>query len=550
MLMFDEHINSINITKENLDNKYWRIQNLYPIRNKKGQLVPFKLNIHQKKVNKQLIENIVNKDYSPLVVLKARQVGISTFFCIWFLDDVLFYEGRRAVIQSQKQETMRDIFDICRTALNFMPNIKGIIEKEKSDINHKEGKISIPNSGSFIESKLEVRSTAVNMIHFSEYAFTDLKRITASVGSLSPECIKVYESTPYGLNHFYDFYKEQKNKNPKNVFFIPWFDHPEYEVKDISPITDYTKEELRLKNEYNVSDNKLEFRRRKIQEMKFLDSEHLTFNQEYPENDEECFLLSGSALVDPMILRDLKNKCDNTTPIKRFWDGKLLIKLYEIPELKVNQQKKFYGMYMGVDPAEGIGQDYSAVVLIGVDDQMQSSVLMTMRGFENPIELDKKIRFYIDKYFKFRVNGMDIKPYLVVERNNHGHALLALLEPHYFNLYVHDKDRRLGFLTTKVSKRMILGNLFNLLNSDSIVLNDPIIASELRTLIKKDTGQIEAEEGKKDDMIMALSLAFQGYFSLNRNYPHFEYEEKKTEDKQIDNFTNASDYDNFDIVEL
>ena len=522
------HIKSLKITPENLRNKLWRLANLYSIRDKHGKLVTFDMNIHQKRIARRLTEKIANKDYSPIVVLKARQVGISTFFCLWFLDDVLFMEGRRAVIQSQKIETMNDIFAIAQTAYSFMP--ESLLANKKID--DKQGKINLPAMGSFLESKLEVRSMAVNMMHFSEYAFMDLKRATATVGSLAPECIKVYESTPYGMNHFYDFYQDQKQKNPQNVFFIPWFEHHEYNNQvPAEGLGELTADEKRLKTQHKLKDGQIQFKRDKEQEMRFLDTEHQTFQQEYPENDEECFLLSGSGLIDPMILRKLKKQCDATKELERFWDGKLLCKLYKRPNPAETAKKEFYGMYVGVDPAEGVGGDYSAVVILGVDDQMNTEVLMTMRGFENPTMLAPKIVRYIEKYFTFsRTDDEDWNPLLVVERNNHGHAMLALLEPVYDNLYVHNKDRRLGFHTTRITKRGILGNIFNVINSDLIDLKDPVIASELRTLVKTDDGKIEAEEGKKDDMVMALALGYQGYFADYRNFGHEPYGDEEVEE--------------------
>ena len=522
IITFQEHIKSLKITKEDFEDKLWRVENLYPIRNKQGMLIPFKLNIHQKQIAYRLVNNILNNDYSPLVILKARQLGISTFFAIWFLDDVLNYQGRRAVIQSQKRETMGDIFAICLTACRFMKDVKGI----KKELKEKQGKISLPRFGSFIESKLEVRSMSVNMMHYSEYSFMDRDRVMATTGSLSNECIKVIESTPNGLNHFYDLYKEQKNKYPKNVFFFPWYKHYEYKLP-VPPegLGKLTAEEIDLKEHYNLNDEQITWMRKRQDEMKFLDEIHQTFNQEYPFNDEECFLLSGSGLIHPLILRDMYNQCKKANP-KVIWDGELKIKLFKVPDLKETKKQSFYQLYCGVDPAEGVGGDYSVAIIIGIDSQLKTEVLMTMRGNEGPTLLAPKIMKYIQKYFTYSIDGESVTPYMVVERNNHGHALLTLLIPRYENLYVHTKDRRYGFFTTHISKRMILGNMFNLINSRDIELNDPIIANELRTLVKTDSNKIQADEGKKDDCVMALALAYQGYFSLNENYGHAELEEE------------------------
>lgn len=527
-MLFSEHIKNTTPTKAQLNRKLWRVQNLYPIRNKKGLLIPFKLNQHQRAVAKQLMKNTLNDDNSPIVILKARQVGISTFFCIWFLDDVLWYEGRRAIIQSQKHETMNDIFSICHTAFRFRYQVG---KNRDKDVHEKAGKISVPKCGSFIESKLEVRSMAVNLMHFSEYAFTDLKRITATLGSLTPDCTTVFESTPCGVNHFHDFYYEQKEKNNKNVFFIPWFKHKEYVSPVHESLEPYTAEEIRLKKLYNLSDEQLQFKRQKEQAMNILDAEHKTFQQEYPENDEECFLLSGAGLIDPFILRDLKIQCDKATPLQEFFDEKLKVKIYkritkEDLEFKIKNNMN-YGFYVGVDPAEGVGGDYSACIFIGVDNQFKVEVLATMRGYLNPTQLEEKLKKYIEKDFTYKFHNNVLRPVIVVERNNHGHALIALLKKTKFknNLYASITDFRRGFVTTRVTKNAILGDIFNVINLKQITMNDPIIAGEFRTLIKNDAGKIEAEQGKHDDMVMALALAYHGYQSRN-SYKRRDFKEK------------------------
>ena len=567
-MLFQDHIKNLNPTTEQILDQMWRVQNLYPIRNKQGQLVPFSLNIHQTKIIKRVMHNISKGDYSPIVILKARQVGISTLFAIWFLDDALWYEGKRCVIQSQKIETMHDIFAICRTAYQFMydfnitdkmPANQNKLNIFKSFADDKQGKISVKELGSFIESKLEVRSMSVNRMHFSEYSFMDLKRIMATVGSLTPECIKIYESTPNGLNHFYDFYQEQKSKNPDNCFFIPWHKHHEYALPvPTKGLGELSQDEQRLKKLYNLSPEQIQFKRAKEQEMRFLDEIHQTFNQEYPENDEECFLLSGSALIDPLILRKLKMQCDNKKPLKWWWDGTLLCKLYKhrtLKQLRKEEKRKYYDIFVGVDPAEGVGGDYSVAIAIGINHKKELEVLMTMRGNKvSPVNFVPKILNNIDKYLTFKETetiekenpktgkiikkeietGVVYKPLVVVERNGIGHAVLTLLEPHYNNLYVSLKDSLFGFMTTQPSKHNILRDLFNIISEEKVTLNDRIIASELRTLIKKDTGKVEAEEGKHDDCVIALALAYHGYYSQWESYLHKEQKEEDEDEEDED----------------
>ena len=534
-LNFNQHKELIKdkITIDLLSDKLWRMQNLYPIRTKEGELLRFKMNIHQLRLAIRILEKIKEQDFSPLIILKARQVGISTFCALWFLDDVLFYEGRRAVIQSQKIETMNAIFDVCRNSFQFMIDVFAVnkANKQFETINDKIGRISIPHTGSFIESKLEVRSTATNMMLFSEYSFMELKRIIASIGSLSLNCLTIYESTPNGLNHFYDLYKEQKSKNPKNTIFIPWYDHPEYRRQvGKEGLGELTPEEKELKKNKKLDDEQLNFRRFRSEQMRFLDESHSTFDQEYPDDDERCFLMSGIGPLEGEYLKAVKDQCDQTKPLEQFRDGKLLIKIFEKIDFDKHQDTTDeddpnFAIYCGVDPAQGVNRDYSVAVVIKADINGDMNVLMTMRGYENPVNFAPLIKKYLHKYYTiWNEEGLiEYEPRVIVERNGPGNSVLIIFEEdpncRWHNLYRHwvqlsgkmDKSWRSGFVTNAGSKLAIMQRLFNTIRKGKIRINDPVIASELRTLIISDTNKIEATSGKHDDTIMALALCIQAY---------------------------------------
>ena len=80
-----------------LSSKYWRMNNLYKIRDKSGNLVTMKLNAAQRKVLKKFKHN-------RKIILKSRQQGISTLYLAYNLDDCLFKEGYQAGIQSYGQD--------------------------------------------------------------------------------------------------------------------------------------------------------------------------------------------------------------------------------------------------------------------------------------------------------------------------------------------------------------------------------------------------------------------------------------------------------------
>ena len=484
---------------ENMASKAWRMQNLYPIKNKQGKMQRLSFNKHQ--VN--LLRLMGGKFPESVSVLKSRQIGATTLSVIYLLDEISFYNGVAAAIVSHSEKSVNDIFRIAKLAFdNMFELVKFNSEKRSRDT---RTEIYIPQTKSRLEIQLEVRSKTITHILFSEYAFTEMDRIISTEGSLPPNAFKVIESTPNGLNHFHDLYFDLKKDG--RTLFVPWFEHDEYRLK--GDIGELTPEEKILKEKYNLDDEQLLFRREKIRSMGAL-----KFAQEYPENDMDCFLLSGSAVVDRRLVQDQREDCMKNPPIEEFYDGSAKIKIFKRFTLE-DLKKKPAVFSFGADPAEGIGRDYSALTLLAYYDNDPAEVVLTIRGFVEPSLFAKYIAKYMGQ-FSFEQDGELITPIGVVERNNHGHALLqALLDTGYNNLYIH-KDKRYGFVTTKVSKKSIQADMFSAIVEKEIKLRDEEICNEILTLVLNDNGSVEAETGKHDDIFMSTALAFRGIFFFRK----------------------------------
>lgn len=85
-----------------LKDKNWRIDNLYKIRNKEGQLIKFKRNRAQKHFG----DNVWFRN----LILKSRQLGFTTYEAIDALDDVLFTPNMDALMIAHNLEAGESIF--------------------------------------------------------------------------------------------------------------------------------------------------------------------------------------------------------------------------------------------------------------------------------------------------------------------------------------------------------------------------------------------------------------------------------------------------------
>lgn len=91
----------------------WRIRNLYHITNKDGVKVVFTPNSAQ-------CELEANTWYKN-IILKARQLGISTYLCLLFLDRCIFNSNMSAGIIAHTREDSEQLFKRVKFAYENYP---------------------------------------------------------------------------------------------------------------------------------------------------------------------------------------------------------------------------------------------------------------------------------------------------------------------------------------------------------------------------------------------------------------------------------------------
>ena len=76
-----------------LASKLWRLNNLYKIRDKNGNLITMKL-------NKSQLHTLQDYSHNKRIILKSRQQGMTTLAVAYNLDSCIFKDGFSAGIQS------------------------------------------------------------------------------------------------------------------------------------------------------------------------------------------------------------------------------------------------------------------------------------------------------------------------------------------------------------------------------------------------------------------------------------------------------------------
>ncbi|KKL76700.1 hypothetical protein LCGC14_2042310, partial [marine sediment metagenome] len=85
--------------EKNLGDRLWRLNNLYVIKDENGTMVPFRLNEVQVELHRGL--------WFFVIIPKARQLGVTTFFSILYFDQILFSKNKTANIIAHRQDDMK-----------------------------------------------------------------------------------------------------------------------------------------------------------------------------------------------------------------------------------------------------------------------------------------------------------------------------------------------------------------------------------------------------------------------------------------------------------
>jgi len=285
--------------------------NFLKIIDKQGQLQSFAPNSYQQQLNKVIEEKRRHQEPIRIRVLKARQLGISTWgasLVYWFAA-TNFYKN--SMIISLDHDSSSFLFEMSKRFWDYSPDIikpmrKRSNAKELLFDNPEDGKDEGLKSSIRIETanKLSAgRSKTIQCLHMSESAFWQNAGIvqTGLFQSIpySADTIVIDESTANGVaGHGEQFYTNWHDGNFTNLFF-PWHHNPEYAIPAPKGFT-LTHYEKELKSRFSLSNEQINYRRYKIEnEMgsALLDPED-QFRQEMPLTPEEAFISSGRSVFN------------------------------------------------------------------------------------------------------------------------------------------------------------------------------------------------------------------------------------------------------------
>lgn len=484
-----------------LVDRVWRLNNLYWVVDEEGNLMQFKLRPAQ-------IFLMKNMHYRN-IVLKARQLGFTTFICIFMLDYALFNRNKQLGIIAHTKDDASVIFRKVKVAWeNFPKDLKDFLKLGTIGDSAVEYQFT---NGSIMRVSTSLRSGTYQMVLITEFGkicarFPEkaTEIVTGTLPAVPTKGVVFIESTAEGEDgYFYDYCQEAMemlrahmpltSKNYK-FFFFPWYENPADVVEGPAlpmppEIVDYLdKTERLVKIKFSVAQRNWYFLTNKELKGKM--------KQEHPSTPEEAFLTSGNKLFGGEII-DAQREKYAQEPIHI--DGDFRIYRHFV-------RSHIYGL--GADVSQGTKRDSSTIVVI---DFTTGEVVMTYRSNEvDPVAFAHDIKRAALMY-----GGCIAAP----EANNVGMTTCVTLNSIYPNIYTQVREglletspsNKLGYLTTSLTKPKYMYELSEAMENDELKCLDETILLEAKRFNKEDALEISVTENttRHFDLLTAAGIAWQ-----------------------------------------
>ena len=440
-------------------NQYCTIQ--HPQRGK----IKFKLYPFQNDVLKEYEAN----DYN--IILKSRQLGISTLSAAYALWMMLFQNDKNILVIATAKDTAKNLITKVRIMYEGLPVwLKtAIVENNKLSLIFKNGS----QIKAIASNESAGRSEALSLLILDEAAFIDKIDIiwTAAQQTLATggRCLAI--STPNGVGNWFHktWIDANDGLNKFNTVKLHWSAHPE-----------------------------------RGQEWRDEQDKNLGPSQAAQECDAD-FLSSGRSVVDPLILEWYKEKMCCEPSEKSGFDRNLWI--WEYPDYS----KQYL---ICADVARGDGTDYSAAQVFDLKELEQ------VAEYKGQLGTTEFGNFLIELATKYN------DALLVVENNNIGWATLqTIIDRGYENLFYQeknhlvvdedmhqtnryrniDKNKVPGFTTTMKTKPLVVAKMEEYTREKMVKLKSMRLIDELFVFIYKNN-KTEALDGYNDDLVMSYSI--------------------------------------------
>jgi hypothetical protein len=515
----------IDILKD--DKKY--IENLFYIKDKSGNRTKLKLNYAQQKVESVIKNQEEQGKPVRIIVLKARQQGISTYIDALGFKRTITEKNRHFAIVTQETSATNNLLERLKYAKNNLPevlkpaeknsNAKEIVwENKNKPSNSLSSQISCYTAG----GKEIGRSKTIQFLHLSELAFwnetfakDNYTAITQTVAN-TPNTAIIIESTANGFNLFRELWY---GDNDYEKVFIGWNEEPSYSIQ-CDNLPNKTEYEIELQEQYNLTDSQLLWRRWCIKNN--CSGDVNKFKQEYPITPDEAFISTGTPIFNNNLvinrLNELRKLQEINRPIKGYFnieyndpftrDRILLDKIRFIEDQKgiitiyeKAYSKNFY--VLGGDTA-GEGADFYAGSVIENYTGKRVATLHTDKI--DPVQYVEQM-YALGIYYNKALLGVEINfdryPREELHRLKYPHQYVR----HNVDNYNKNTIESFGWLTTKNTRQMIISGEVEIVNNHIDLFYSIPMLEQMLTFVRSKNGRADHLENEHDDLLFADMIA-------------------------------------------
>ena len=416
-----------------------------------------------------------------IMVLKARQLGISWLCCGFALWLCLFHPGKVVLLFSMGQDDANELLRRVKVLHERLPawlrEALPSVEKSNStefgfgNASRVESHPATQGAGRGRTASLVILDEAAHL-QWATSLYVALKPVIDGGGRL------IVLSTANGIGNLFHrlWTKATKKLNTFRTIFLPWYARPGRTAQWFA----------NMEAEADAPD---------------------LIPQEYPKTATEAFVASGRVRFKGAWINRLAERVMQNPP-QALRDDVLPPSLRELSEKTVYGRSSALSVFelakrgaryiLAADPAEGKENgDYSAATLVEVTRAGKLREVAHLHGHFEPGEFAG----HLD------VLGRAFGAELIVERNNHGHAVLLALSMANYPKLLCGADGYPGWLSTAISKTLMVDALAESLRDGLLDVLNAAAIDEMQVYAVLTGGKTGAPVGYHDDLVTSWGLA-------------------------------------------
>jgi hypothetical protein len=508
-------------------------------------------------LQEQLIKGL-DEDVHEFVILKARQLGISTYMLaldLYFISKFTGLNGALITHTDKARDQFRTTLELYRAGLHEDWQVDAMDDNRNQLVLQNGSRLAFEVAGTKAKSGGSTlgRSGALTLCHSTETAYygdpDGIDSLRSSFAKHNTNRLFIFESTASGFNHFEEMWREAKQASTKRAIFIGWWHHSFYRLDPNGPLFArywgkggrQTKEErmlrqdvLRMYGEHLDEGQVAWYRYMQAEEI----TDEARIREEFPWTEEMAFVSTGSNFFRSLSITQAIKQARATKPATHFrvetgaefWHTRILPAKIQQATLTIWQEPVAGAYYcLGCDPA------------FGSSDTADNNVIEIYRCWYNRIEqvaefADPTISthavawvfaylcgYYGQSTFPLNTN---------LEVNGPGQQVLAELQNlrrqasskiveapsmrevvRYIKHYLYrkiDTFNKPSALHTKTNheiKERMMNAYRDYFERGILIVRSSELVEEMKTIIRDGGSAPSARSGKKDDRVVGSALA-------------------------------------------